>query len=383
MRKFLLLLVLCLSSVGATFAQIKISGKVVDAETGQPLIGATVMIGTTTGVATLADGTYVLPVPASAGEHPVLTFTYIGYESLNVTVGKNHVVNAKLKPEVVIDQIVVTGFKNAKKESFTGSSVKISADDVAIAGVTDVSRMLEGQVAGVSVQNVSSTFGSAPKVRIRGVTSLSGENKPLWVVDGVVLEDVVNISNDQLSSGDPTTLLGSSVDIIKKYGHLDILVNNAGITRDNLVMKMNDEEFDAVYETNLKGVFHTIHHTSRYFLKQKSGRIINISSVSGITGNAGQANYCAAKAGVIGLTKSVARELSSRGITANLVAPGMIETDMTKDLPDTVKENMLHNIPLGRIGKPEEIAAAVAFLASEEAGYITGQVLAVDGGMTM
>ena len=166
-------------------------------------------------------------------------------------------------------------------------------------------------------------------------------------------------------------------------GHLDILVNNAGITRDNLVMKMNDEEFDAVYETNLKGVFHTIHHTSRYFLKQKSGRIINISSVSGITGNAGQANYCAAKAGVIGLTKSVARELSSRGITANVVAPGMIETDMTKDLPDTVKENMLHNIPLGRIGKPEEIAAAVAFLASEEAGYITGQVLAVDGGMTM
>lgn len=172
-------------------------------------------------------------------------------------------------------------------------------------------------------------------------------------------------------------------DIIKKYGHLDILVNNAGITRDNLVVKMNDEEFDAVYETNLKGVFHTIHHTSRYFLKQKSGRIINISSVSGITGNAGQANYCAAKAGVIGLTKSVARELSSRGITANVVAPGMIETDMTKDLPDMVKENMLHNIPLGRIGKPEEIAAAVAFLASEEAGYITGQVLAVDGGMTM
>lgn len=171
--------------------------------------------------------------------------------------------------------------------------------------------------------------------------------------------------------------------VAKTFGSSDILVNNAGITRDNLVMKMNDEEFDAVYETNLKGVFHTIHHTSRYFLKQKSGRIINISSVSGITGNAGQANYCAAKAGVIGLTKSVARELSSRGITANVVAPGMIETDMTKDLPDTVKENMLHNIPLGRIGKPEEIAAAVAFLASEEAGYITGQVLAVDGGMTM
>ena len=172
-------------------------------------------------------------------------------------------------------------------------------------------------------------------------------------------------------------------DIIKTYGHLDILVNNAGITRDNLIMKMSDEEFDAVYETNLKGVFHTIHHASRQFLKQRSGRIINISSVSGIIGNAGQANYSAAKAGVIGLTKSVARELASRGTTANVIAPGMIETDMTNALSEAVKENMLSQIPLGRIGRPEEIAGAVAFLASDEASYITGQVLAIDGGMTM
>lgn len=172
-------------------------------------------------------------------------------------------------------------------------------------------------------------------------------------------------------------------DVVKRYGHLDILVNNAGITRDNLVMKMSDEEFDAVYETNLKGVFHTIHHASRFFLKQRSGRIINISSVSGIMGNAGQANYSAAKAGVIGLTKSVARELASRGITVNAVAPGMIATDMTEVLPDSVKEAMIEQIPLGRIGKAEEIAAAVAYLASDEASYITGQVLAVDGGMTM
>lgn len=171
--------------------------------------------------------------------------------------------------------------------------------------------------------------------------------------------------------------------IIKEYGHLDILVNNAGITRDNLVMKMSDEEFDAVYETNLKGVFHTIHHASRQLLKQRSGRIINISSVSGIMGNAGQANYSAAKAGVIGLTKSVARELASRGITVNAVAPGMIETDMTQVLPDSVREQMLAQIPLGRIGMPEDIAAAVAFLASDEAAYITGQVIVVDGGMTM
>lgn len=172
-------------------------------------------------------------------------------------------------------------------------------------------------------------------------------------------------------------------DIIKEHGHLDILVNNAGITRDNLVMKMSDEEFDTVYETNLKGVFHTIHHASRQFLKQRSGRIINISSVSGIIGNAGQANYSAAKAGVIGLTKSVARELASRGITVNAVAPGMIETDMTKVLSDGVREQLISQIPLGRAGRTEDIAAAVAFLASEEAAYITGQVIAVDGGMTM
>lgn len=172
-------------------------------------------------------------------------------------------------------------------------------------------------------------------------------------------------------------------DIIQEHGHLDILVNNAGITRDNLVMKMSDEEFDAVYETNLKGVFHTIHHASRQFLKQRSGRIINISSVSGIMGNAGQANYSAAKAGVIGLTKSVARELASRGVTVNAVAPGMIETDMTQALSDSVREQLVGQIPLGRAGRTEDIAAAVAFLASEEAAYITGQVIAVDGGMTM
>lgn len=172
-------------------------------------------------------------------------------------------------------------------------------------------------------------------------------------------------------------------DIIKKYGHLDILVNNAGITRDNLVMKMNDEEFDAVYETNLKGVFHSIHHTSRYFLKQKSGRIINISSVSGITGNAGQANYCAAKAGVIGLTKSAAKELASRGITVNAVAPGFIKTEMTEVLKDEIKNSILEHIPMKAFGETEDIANAVAFLASEEARYITGQVISVDGGMAM
>lgn len=171
--------------------------------------------------------------------------------------------------------------------------------------------------------------------------------------------------------------------IVKKYGRLDILVNNAGITRDNLIMKMSEEDFDAVLSTNLKGAFNCIKHVSRQMIKQRSGRIINISSVSGVIGNAGQANYCASKAGVIGLTKSVARELGSRGITVNAVAPGFIKTEMTDVLPDSVKEAMGEQIPLKRFGETTDVAETTAFLASDKAAYITGQVISVDGGMAM
>lgn len=172
-------------------------------------------------------------------------------------------------------------------------------------------------------------------------------------------------------------------EVIKTYGRLDILVNNAGITRDNLIMKMTEEDFDAVIDANLKGTFNTIKAVSRQMLKQRSGRIINISSVSGILGNAGQANYAASKAGVIGLTKTMARELASRGITVNAVAPGFVDTDMTQVLPEKVKEGAQAQIPLGHFGKPEDIANAAVFLASEKAAYITGQIISVDGGMAI
>ena len=171
--------------------------------------------------------------------------------------------------------------------------------------------------------------------------------------------------------------------IIEKQKRLDILVNNAGVTRDGLLMKMSEEDFDIVADTNLKGTFHCMRFAARQMIRQRSGRIINISSVVGVTGNAGQANYAASKAGVIGLTKSAARELASRKITVNAVAPGFIETDMTKVLSEKVKEDTIAKIPLGSYGKPEDFAAAVSFLVSENAGYITGQVLHVDGGMVM
>lgn len=170
---------------------------------------------------------------------------------------------------------------------------------------------------------------------------------------------------------------------IAALGKIDILVNNAGITRDNLIMRMKEDEFDQVIETNLKGVFNGIKAVTRPMMKQRSGKIINISSVVGVLGNPGQANYVAAKAGVIGLTKSAARELASRGITVNCIAPGFIETDMTDQLKEETRSQLAAQIPLARLGSPRDIAEAVRFLASDSASYMTGQTIHIDGGMYM
>jgi 3-oxoacyl-[acyl-carrier protein] reductase len=188
----------------------------------------------------------------------------------------------------------------------------------------------------------------------------------------------VAIQGDVSSFEDAKKIINES---IEKLGSVDILVNNAGITKDSLIMRMKEEEFDKVIEVNLKGVFNCVKHAVPVMMKQRSGRIINISSVVGLSGNAGQANYAAAKAGIIGLTKSIAKEIASRGVTVNAIAPGFIQTDMTDVLSDKVKETITDNIPLKRLGSPEDIADTAAFLASDMASYITGQVISVDGGM--
>ena len=192
--------------------------------------------------------------------------------------------------------------------------------------------------------------------------------------------EAIAVIGDVSRAEDARKLIDTAVE---KFGKVDILVNNAGITRDTLLMRMNESDWDAVINVNLKGAFNCIKAVTRQMMKQRYGRIINITSVVGQMGNAGQANYAASKAGLIGLTKSVARELASRNITCNAIAPGFIETDMTGELDEKVKESLKNQIPLGRLGTVEDVARAVSFLASKDAAYITGQVLNVDGGMVM
>jgi 3-oxoacyl-[acyl-carrier protein] reductase len=216
----------------------------------------------------------------------------------------------------------------------------------------------------------------------------------IFLNDVVLGEDAARTQQEVIERGAMARLLEFNVaeaaqvqqgidEIIKVSGRLDILVNNAGITRDNLIMRMKESEWDQVLTVNLKGAFNCIKVASKPMLKQRYGRIINISSVVGVMGNAGQANYVASKAGLIGLTKTVARELASRNITVNAVAPGFIQTEMTEALPENVKEAMLAQIPLGRFGTSAEVAQAVVFLTSDAAAYITGQVIHVNGGMLM
>lgn len=215
------------------------------------------------------------------------------------------------------------------------------------------------------------------------VVNYSGSQQKAEAVVEAIEENGGKAIAVKANVADADTVKAMVDETISHFGTVDILVNNAGITRDNLMMRMKDDEWDDVINTNLKGVFICTKAVTRQMMKQRSGRIVNIASIVGIMGNAGQANYVASKAGVIGLTKTTARELASRGITANAVAPGFITTEMTDGLNEEIQQSMMSQIPLGRFGKPEEVAKAALFLASDEASYMTGQTLHLDGGMVM
>ncbi len=237
------------------------------------------------------------------------------------------------------------------------------------------------------VTGASRGIGKAIALRLardgRHVALVSRNEGPLSEVRALIEESGGSASVHPIDLSDLAGVQAGVEAIAAQRGRLDILVNNAGVTRDNLALRMTDEDFESVLRVNLTGAFVAMRAAIRPMMKGRFGRIVNIGSTSGLVGNAGQANYAAAKAGLIGLTRAIAREVGSKGITANVVAPGFIETDMTANLPEQVREHVLKSLPVGRLGAVEDIAAAVAYVASDAAGYLTGQVICVDGGMTM
>lgn len=263
-------------------------------------------------------------------------------------------------------KIIVTVKKQREEKHMSESTEKITRAALVTGAGRGIGRAIAVELA---------RHGYHILVDYAGNASAAEETVALCQAEGV---DAFAVQADV---SDEEAVKGLVKSALERFGRIDVLINNAGITRDNLMLRMSAEDFDLVIEKNLRGAFLMTKYVGKEMLHQRSGRIVNISSVVGVHGNAGQANYAASKAGLIGLTKTTALEYASRGITANAIAPGFIDTDMTKVLPEKVKEAMLQQIPLRQFGSPEDVAKAAAFLASDDARYITGQVLGVDGGM--
>jgi 3-oxoacyl-[acyl-carrier protein] reductase len=239
--------------------------------------------------------------------------------------------------------------------------------------------LVTGSARGIGKAIVERFAAEGAAVVVSDVANEAGACETLAAVEGAGGKGMV----EMFDVGDSAQVENAVKNILAAQGRIDILVNNAGITRDGLLMRMSEEDFDAVIKTNLKGTFLLTKAVSRHMIKQRSGRIVNMSSVVGMMGNAGQSNYSAAKAGIAGFTKSMARELGSRGITVNAIAPGFIKTAMTASLPETVQKSFMDQIPLGRFADPEEVAELALYLASDAAGYVTGQVIGINGGLYM
>lgn len=239
--------------------------------------------------------------------------------------------------------------------------------------------VITGSARGIGFAICQKLAKAGAAIVINDVMDEQNATEPIKAIEALGA-DVIYVQADISQTEQAKSLIEKAVE---KFGHIDVLVNNAGITRDSLLIRMREEDWDAVIAINLKGTFNCTQAAAKYMMKQRSGVIVNISSVVGVYGNAGQANYSASKAGVIGLTKTSAKELASRGIRVNAIAPGFIETEMTKKLPEEARNVIIERIPLGKLGSPDNVASLVAFLASEEAGYITGQVIGLDGGLVI
>lgn len=391
-QKLILFVSFLFWGIGVAFSQIKVTGIVVD-EQDEPVIGATIQIkgDKSKGTITDIDGKFKISAPQNAQ----LVVSFVGMQSEEVKVAPTMKITLHASSEM-LEEVVVTGMVATDKRLFTGAADKLSASDVKIDGMADISRGLEGRSAGVSIQNISGTFGTAPKIRVRGATSIYGNSKPLWVVDGVIQDNVVDVGADDLSSGDAVTLISSAIaglnpdDIesfqILKDGSATSIYGAKAMAGVIVITTKKGRQgnssfsYTGEFTTRLKPNYRTFNIMTTH----GGGNIVNVASISGLTADANGTLYGASKAGVINLTKYIATQMGKKNIRCNAVAPGLVLTPAALDnLNEEVRNIFLGQCATPYLGEPEDVAATIAFLASNDARYITGQTIVVDGGLTI